>query len=115
MAEATLKKSWEETQTEKLKDALKELGGGKNKICETLENKKILGNVGDVGDCPVARYIKKVFKNATDISVDADSIEVTLSKGTICVKPPKAVSNFISEFDEEEYYKHLEDNEEVAG
>lgn len=109
MAEATVKKSWEETQTEKLKTALKELGGGKNKICESLEEKKILGNPSDTADCPIARYVKKVFKNAEDVCVDADSIEVHLKKGTICVKPPKAVSDFITDFDEGEYYKHLEE------
>jgi hypothetical protein len=109
MGTATVKKSWEDTQTEKLKEALKELGSGKNKICATLEAKKILGKPSDTGDCPIARYIKKVFKNAECVAVDADEISVTLPKGEICVTPPKAVSNFIVDFDEGEYYKHLDE------
>lgn len=114
MATATEKKSsWEDTQTEKLKTALKELGGGKNKICASLEAKKILGITSDVEECPIARYVKKVFKNAVDISVDADEINVTLGKGTISVKPPKAISNFIVDFDEGDYYKHLEESSEA--
>jgi hypothetical protein len=106
------KKTWEETQEEKLKTALKELGAGKNKICASLEAKKILGKVQNTSDCPIARYLHKVFKNAEDVSVDASSIELTFPKGTIEVIPPKAVSNFIVDFDEEVYYKHL--NEELA-
>ena len=93
--------------------ALKELGGGKNKICQALEEKKILGNVGDVSDCPIARYVKKIFKNAESISVDSTGIAITFAKGTISVKPPKAISNFIVDFDEQEYYKHLEDDSEA--
>ena len=114
MSTATVKKSWEDTQTEKLKAALKELGSGKNKICATLEAKKILGKQGDVNECPIARYVKKVFKNAIDVNVDQDEIEVTLPKGSICVTPPKAVSNFIVDFDEGEYYKHLDEEDCAA-
>ena len=110
---SAVKKSWEDTQTEKLKTALKELGGGKHKICAALEAKKILGKTSDTSDCPIARYVKKVFKNAEDVSVDADDISVTLAKGTINVVPPKAISDFIAEFDEEEYYKHLEEGSET--
>lgn len=109
----TVKKSWEDTQTEKLTTALKELGSGKNKICQSLEAKKILGVTSDVEECPIARYVKKVFKNAEDISVDANEISVTFAKGTISCKPPKAVSNFITDFDEGDYYKHLEEGDEA--
>lgn len=113
MSETTVKKSWEETQTEKLQTALKDLGNSGNQICETLEKKKILGQVGDVEDCPVARYLTKVFKKAESISVDGSAIDITFAKGTISVKPPKAVSDFIEEFDEDDYLAHLnEDNKE---
>ena len=111
MTTATVKKqSWEEVQTAKVKAALKELGGGKNKICATLEAKKILGVPSTRDECPIARYLEKTFKNATSIDVDSSEISLQFPKGEVCFTPSKAISDFIVDFDQEEYYKHLDED-----
>jgi len=89
---------------EKLKAAIKALGGGKNKIAESLKAKKIKGVRGSTEDCPFAHYAGKVFPKASCVEVDVDTISVGFDNGEfIDLNLPKAVTAFIEAFDDGEY------------
>ncbi len=93
-----------EQREAKLKTALKELGSGKNKVAETLKAKKIKGCRNTSDDCPVAKYVKKLFPRATSIEVDTGSVSVGFKDDEyIDVNLPKAVGAFIEAFDDGDY------------
>jgi len=93
-----------EQRTAKLKAALKELGSGKNKIAETLKAKRVKGDVGDSESCPIANYVKRVFPKAASVEVEGGTIDVCWgADDCISVDTPKAVNDFIGDFDESHY------------
>jgi len=99
-APAEKKPTKAEQREEKLVTALKELGAGKHKIAAALKEKKIKGIVGDQEECPIAKYVKKLFPKASSISVDSSAITLEFSDGqNVEVTPPKAIQNFIETFD----------------
>ena len=87
----------------KVKDFLKSLGAGPNKIAENLKEMKIKGYKSDAYTCPIAKVIKKNFKNLKEIVVDGCEIEFTYCKENCCVGLPNAVAKFIEKFDNNDY------------
>lgn len=77
---------------------LKTLGSGPNKIAENLTELKIRGVVGDGNQCPIAKVIRKQFKNLKELTV-ASSLEFTYKGEDHVVTYPSAVSKFIEKFD----------------
>ena len=95
----------QEKVEERLLSNLKELGGGHNKVEESLEAKHILGYISYVETCPIAKYVKKIFKSATNIEVEYERIFIRLADTTYMVTSPVAVRKFIDNFDEGKYPK----------
>lgn len=83
-----------------LTTALKSLGANKNKVAATLTSKKVQGDRSESESCPVANFLYKKFPKAVTVDVDSESIEVKWNDCDVSVKPPKAVANFIEDFDE---------------
>jgi hypothetical protein len=77
---------------------LKTLGSGPNKIAENLTALKIKGVVGDGNQCPIAKVIRKQFKNLKGLSVTSD-LEFTYKGEDYVVAYPSAISKFIEKFD----------------
>jgi hypothetical protein len=98
---------------ERLKTALKELGGGKNKVAQSLRSKKIKGERGGYCTCPIAVFIdQKVFpKKCESVYVNGDWASVVFKNGEVLgAELPKAVASFINEFDSDDIkYKFLEE------
>ena len=93
-----------QAQEDKLKAALKELGTGKNKVADALRERMIKGEVGSVNDCPISRFVAKVFRGRyQSLEVDHDFIHVQFAKGEVTVPTPKAVAAFMNDFDQEKY------------
>jgi hypothetical protein len=93
----------QDQRTKKLMTILKGLGTGKNKVAENLKAKKIKGLIGEAYLCPVARYIKRSFPKAS-VGVGASFVVMEFSdKSEFEIDPPKAVGNFIREFDNNKY------------
>lgn len=81
---------------------LKTLGSGPNKIAENLIELKIKGVVGDSNQCPIAKAVRKQFKNLKGLSVTSD-LEFTYKGEDHVVAYPSAVSKFIKKFDSGDY------------
>jgi hypothetical protein len=93
-----------QAQEDKLKAALKGLGNGKNKVADALRERKIKGEIGSINDCPIAKFVGKVFRGRyQSMEVDHDFIHVTFAKGEVTVPTPKAVAAFMNDFDQEKY------------
>lgn len=105
-------------QQEKLTAVLAELAvGGKKAVAAKLLEKKCLGYVGDTDNCPVANYLQKFFKGRL-VQVDGETASVEYTKGTVEVKLPKNVVNFIADFDAGKFDKldvdsQVEDDEDT--
>jgi hypothetical protein len=98
----------QEKVEERLLPALKELGTGPNKVAEALLAKKCMGERGSATDCPTAKFVKKLFRSATEIAVDSDTIDIEFGDEIFSVKPPAAVVKFIENFDgDNERYPEL--------
>ena len=94
MAEITIDKQ--------VKDFLKTLGSGPNKIAENLTEMKIKGSIGDSNDCPVAKAIRKKFKSLKNVSV-GENLEFVHKKEDYTLNYPVAICKFIEKFDNAEY------------
>jgi hypothetical protein len=81
---------------------LKTLGSGPNKIAENLTELKIKGVAGDDSQCPIAKAIRKQFKNLKGLSVTAE-VEFTYKGENHFVTYPAAVGKFIEKFDKGDY------------
>ena len=94
--------------TQKVKDYLKFLGAGPNKVAEALKKAKIKGEPGSSSHCPLANALKKKFKALTEIQV-SNEIGLHAYGEDITIKTPVACCKFIDKFDEEQYPALLED------
>lgn len=97
-------------RVEKLSRLLKELGAGKNKVAECLYKKKIKGKINDCYECPVAIFLKKNFPKALEVEVDGNNAFVIFAfhiDSIIYQKLPKAVQDFIYDFDAGVKYEFL--------
>lgn len=83
----------------KVKDLLKSLGTGPNKIADSLKEMKIKGYRSEANQCPVTKLIRKNFKNLKNIYSSSDVIEFTLRDEGCEVKISKAVGKFMDKFD----------------
>jgi hypothetical protein len=81
---------------------LKTLGSGPNKIAENLTALKIKGVLADGNNCPIAKVIRKQFKNLKGLSVTSE-LEFTYKGEDHVVAYPSAVSKFIEKFDSGDY------------
>ena len=99
MATMVVKSSKCTQRKESLTAALKSLGVNKNKVAAYLLSKKLQGDKSESESCPVANFLYKKFPKATSVDVDSESIEVQWRDCDVSVKPPKAVANFIEDFD----------------
>ena len=91
------------TQIEKeVKDFLKVLGSGPNKVAENLTELKIKGTVGDGRECPVTKALRKKFKNLEGLYV-ADNVVFSHKNEVHEVEYPAAIGKFIEKFDNGEY------------
>jgi hypothetical protein len=91
-----------EMQT-KVKDLLKSLGTGPNKIADSLKEMKIKGYRSESDQCPITKLIRKQFKNLKGICSTSDAIEFTLRGEDCVVQIPKAVGKFMDKFDNGDY------------
>jgi len=83
----------------RVKDFLKSLGSGPNKIAESLETMKIRGRICDIENCPLAKAVKRNFKGIKGLSVNVDEIYFLYKKEKYIITPPPACSRFIDKFD----------------
>jgi hypothetical protein len=91
------------TQIEKeVRSFLTKLGSGPNKIAESLAGMKIKGTVGDGNECPVAKAIRKNFKNLKEVCV-AEDVGFSYKKEAYTVGYPAAIGKFIEKFDNGDY------------
>jgi len=91
-----------EMQT-KVKDLLKSLGTGPNKIADYLKEMKIKGYRTDSDRCPITKLIRKKFQNLKNVGSDSETIEFILRGEDCVVQTPKAVSKFMNKFDNGDY------------
>jgi len=98
MATCTVK----EMQT-KVKDLLKSLGTGPNKIAESLKEMKVKGYRSYSDRCPITKLIRKQFKNLKNIYSDTETIAFELRNEECEVQIPKAVGKFMNKFDNGDY------------
>lgn len=74
-----MKKWTQEIVEERLIPKLKELGSGPTKVAESLKAFKIKGVTGPT-NCPVANFVKKLFRTATYVAVYGDLVDLCLDK-----------------------------------
>lgn len=94
----------------KVKDFLKSLGTGPNKVAENLKEMKIKGYRAESNSCPITKALRKNFKNLKGISTDSDSpqcrwvtVEFDYRREDCSVKVPSAVAKFVQKFDNNDY------------
>lgn len=85
-----------------VKDFLKTLGSGPNKIAESLAAMKIKGVAFNSEECPIAKVVKKNFKKLRNIFVSA-ALEFIYKDEDYSVDLPAAVDKFITKFDNGNY------------
>ena len=97
-----------EARSKKLLKVLKELGSGKNKVADFLHKEKIKGISHDCYYCPIAVFLKKNFPKALEVEVDCNTVYLTFDNSPmVCKSLPKAVRDFICDFDTGEKYGFL--------
>jgi hypothetical protein len=87
----------------KVKDFLKSLGTGPNKVAENLKEMKIKGYKAESDSCPIVKALRKNFKNLKGISTDSDTVEFDYRGEDCSVKVPSAVAKFVQKFDNNDY------------
>jgi len=81
---------------------LKTLGSGPKKIAESLTAMKIKDTLRVSQDCPIAKCLRKQFKNLKSLSV-SDVVSFTHKGEEYEVSYPVAIGKFIENFDEGKY------------
>lgn len=90
-----------------IKDFLKSLGKNPNKIAETLKKMKIKGVPDDSQKCPLAKVLKKKFKNRIKEILISDEVEFIYKKELMRFYISKPCQKFISKFDGGDDYPEL--------
>lgn len=98
-----MKKWTQEIVEARLIPKLKELGSGPNKVAESLKALKIKGALDDAHDCPIARFIQKLFKTATLVTVDSAGVDLMFDEKDFFVVFSVAIEKFIENFDNGKY------------
>lgn len=75
-------------------------------VAKFLKDRKIKGIVGDTKRCPVAAYLNENAPKGADVEVQTEN----LTLDGITIDNPEGVSNFVSEFDNEEDHQELNEN-----
>ncbi len=98
------------TLTQRVKDYLKSLGAGPNKIADALKKAKIKGEMGSASFCPLARALKKKFKTLEEVQVDSSIDVYAYGEEASIDFVSNAVSKFVENFDNGKYPALIEDD-----